>query len=49
VFEVPPTLLEFHREPIEEFGVGGLFALDAEVFWSADEAVAKDALPHAVN
>ena len=49
MLEVPTAVLKFHREPVEEFRVGWLFPLEAEVFGGAHEAVAEDALPGAVD
>ena len=46
---VPARTNEFGGEPIEEFGVGGFFALNAEVFGRFDKAGPEVFLPVTVD
>ena len=49
VFEAPSVGDEFGGEPVEEFGVRGLGAVDAEVTGSFDDAGPKMVVPQAVG
>ena len=49
MLEVPIFFLKLDGEPIEQLGVGRVFALQAEVLRGTDEAVSENALPHAVD
>ena len=48
-FGVPAALEVFGREPIEQFGVRGAFALHAEIFGGFDEASPEERLPRAID
>ena len=48
-FGVPAALQVFGREPIEQFGVRGAFALHAEIFGGFDEASPEERLPRAID
>ena len=45
----PVVIDEVAAEPVEEPGVGGEVALQAEVFRRADEAISEELLPDAID
>ena len=49
VLDVPAAVHEFDGEPVEQFGVAGFLALQAEVLDAFDEAGAEEGLPVAVD
>ena len=49
MLHVPTALLELDGQPVEELGVGGAVADDAEVFGGPDDSRAEDLLPVAVD
>ena len=48
-FDVPVVVHEVDGEPVEQFGVAGVFALGAEVGGGGDEAGAEEDLPEAIH
>ena len=44
-----PLIAEVEGEPVEQLGVGGEFAGDAEVAGASDQAGAEDVLPEAID
>jgi hypothetical protein len=49
VAQVPLVLHEFDGQPVEEFRMGGRFALNAEVLGGAHEALTKKKLPEVID
>lgn len=49
VLEVPVGFHELDGEPVEELGVGGAGAHDAEILGGFDESAAEEIIPHAVD
>src|ERR1700728_5019303 len=48
MLDVPSTLAEFDGKPVEQLGMSGPLAHDAEVFGSFDDAGSEKLIPHAV-
>ena len=45
----PVVIDEVAAEPVEELGMGGEVALQAEVFRRADEAISEELLPDTID
>ena len=49
LFDIPTGVHEFDGEPVEEIGVAGDFALEAEIFGGFDQTDGEEVLPHTVD
>ena len=49
MLEIPIFFHELDSEPVEEFGVGGAGAHDAEVLSGLDDAASENVVPVAVD